>query len=114
MAKSYSEMTPAARIRDRVAKNRRFEESVVSQKAGLSLDGIINHVNAHRQHATYKAVAELVGVLPTSLMSGRPKTPKYYCVVAASSDTDSQRGFPTGYSVNKMHPDCYRQIYDGV
>jgi len=113
MAKSYSDMTPAERIRDRIAKNRRIEESVFSGSAGPSLDGIVQQLDAHRQRATYGAVAELVGVLPRGLMSGRPKTPRYSWVVAATSGAESRRGFPTGYSVNQIHPDCYRQICEG-
>jgi hypothetical protein len=113
MAKSYSDMTPAERIRDRIAKNRRIEESVFLGNAGLSLDGIVHQLDARKQRATYGAVAELVGVLPRGLMAGRPKTPKYSWVVAATIGTDSRRGFPTGYSVNQIHPDCYRQIWEG-
>ena len=113
MAKSYSDMTPAERIRDRIAKNRRIEESVFSGSAGPSLEGIVQQLDAHRQRATYGAVAELVGVLPRGLMSGRPKTPRYSWVVAATSGADSRRGFPTGYSINQIHPHCYRQICEG-
>jgi uncharacterized protein YgfB (UPF0149 family) len=106
-------MTPAERIRDRIAKNRRIEESVFSGKAGLSLDGIVHQLNAHKQRATYGAVAELVGVLPGGLMGGRPKTPTYSWVVAATGGTGSPRGLPTGYSVNQVHPECYRQFCEG-
>jgi hypothetical protein len=113
MAKSYSDMTPVERIRDRIAQNRRIEESVLSGNAGLSLDGIVHELDAHKQRATYKAVAELVGVLPRGIMSGRPKTPRYSWVVAATSGPGSRRGFPTGYSVNQIHPECYRQICEG-
>jgi hypothetical protein len=113
MAKSYSDMTPAERISDRIAKNRQIEEAVFSGGAGLSLDGIVHQLNAHKQRATYGAVAELVGVLARGLMSGRPKTPRYSWVVAATSGSESRRGFPTGYSVNQIHPDCYRQICEG-
>jgi len=113
MTKLYSDMTPAERIRDRIAKNRRIEESVFSGNAGLSLDGIVHRLDAQKQRATYKAVAELVGVLPRGLMSGWPKTPRYSWVVAATSGSESRRGFPTGYSLNQIHPDCYRQIIEG-
>jgi len=113
MIKSYSEMTPAERIRDRIAKNRQIEEAVFSGIAGLSLDGIVHQLDANKQRATYGAVAQLVGVLPRGLMSGRPKTPRYSWVVAASSGSESRQGFPTGYSVNQIHPDCYRQICEG-
>ena len=74
MTKSYSDMTPAERIRDRIGKNRQIEEAVYSGAAGLSLDGVVHQLDAHKQRATYKAVAELVGVLPLSLMNGRPKS----------------------------------------
>lgn len=110
MAKPYSEMTPAERIRDRIAKNRRIEESVFSGHAGLSLDGIVQHLDKHKQRATYSAVAELVGVPARSLMAGRSKTPRHSWVVAATGGAESRRGFPTGYSVNQIDPDCYRQI----
>jgi hypothetical protein len=113
MEKSYSDMTPAERIRDRIAKNRRIEESVFPGSAGPSLDGIVQKLDAHKQRATYGAVAELMGVLPRGLMSGRPKTTRYSWVVAATSGSESRRGFPTGYSVNQMHPDCDRQIREG-
>ncbi|MEO8593058.1 MAG: hypothetical protein ABI759_07040 [Candidatus Solibacter sp.] len=113
MAKSYSDMTPAERTLDRIAKNRRIEESVFSGSAGLSLDGIVHQLDAHKQRATYGAVAELVGVLPRGLMSGRPKTPRYSWVVAATNGSESRRGFPTGYFVNQIHPDCYRQVCEG-
>jgi hypothetical protein len=113
MAKSYSEMTPAERIRDRIARNRRIEESVSSGNAGLSLDGIVAQLDAHKQRATYKAVADLVGVLARGLMSGRPKSPRFSWVVAATNGSDSRRGFPTGYSVSHIDPDCYRQIREG-
>jgi hypothetical protein len=113
MAKSYSEMTPAERIRDRIARNRRIEESVSSGNAGLSLDGIVAQLDAHKQRATYKAVADLVGVLARGLMSGRPKSPRFSWVVAATTGLDSRRGFPTGYSVSQIDPDCYRQIREG-
>ena len=113
MAKSYSDMTPAERILDRIAKNRRIEESAFSGKAGLSLDGIVHQLDAQKQRATYGAVAGLVGVLPRGLMGGRPKTPTYSWVVAATDGAESRRGFPTGYSLNQIHPDCYRQICEG-
>jgi hypothetical protein len=113
MAKSYFDMTPEERIRDRIAKNQRIEESVLAGAAGLSLEGIVHQLDAHKQRATYGSVAELVGVLARGLMSGRLKTPRYSWVVAATSGAGSRRGFPTGYSVNQIHPDCYRQICEG-
>src|SRR6516164_7190510 len=103
-------MTPSERIRDRIAKNHRIEQSVFSGNAGLSLDGIVAQLDAHKQRATYKAVAELVGVLPRGLMSGRPKSFPNSWIVAGSSGSDSKRGSPTGYTTNQIHPDCHRQI----
>lgn len=63
MAGSYSEMTPANRIHDRIAKTRCIEESLFSGHAGLSLNGIVHQSDIYKQLATYGAVAELVGVL---------------------------------------------------
>jgi hypothetical protein len=50
---------------------------------------------------------------PGGLMGGRPKTPTYSWVVAATGGTGSPRGLPTGYSVNQVHPECYRQFCEG-
>jgi len=113
MSKSYSEMTPGERVRDRIARNRRIEASIYSGAAGMSLDGIVYRLNAHKQRATYGAVAGLIGVLPRGLMSGRPKTPRDSWVVAAASGAESRRGFPTGYTVSQIDPDCYRQFREG-
>ncbi len=103
-------MTPEERTRERIAQNRRIDQAVLSGKAGLSLEGIVDQLNARRQRAADGAVAGLVGVLPRGLMSGRPREPKYSWVVAATTGEDSQRGYPTGYSVGQIDPDCYRQI----
>jgi len=114
MEKLYSEMTPDERRRDRIAKNPRIKQSVPSDNPGLSLDGIVNRLDAYKQRATYQAVADLVGVPPRGLMRGRSRSPKYSWVVAAANGSDSRRGFPTGYSVNQIHPDCYRQVSQGT
>ena len=111
MSKAYHEMTSAERIADRIARNRRIEEATFSGASGLSLQGIIARLDAHKQRATYGAVAELAGVLPRGLMSGRPKSFEDSWIVAAQG---SRRGWPTGYSKNQIHPDCYRQILEGV
>jgi len=66
MSKAYHEMTSAERIADRIARNRRIEEATFSGVSGLSLQGIVARLDAHKQRATYGAVAELVGVLPRS------------------------------------------------
>ena len=103
-------MNEAERLKDRIAKNRRTEKRMVSGGYGLSLDGIVAQLNARKQRATYGAVASLVGVLPRGLMSGRKKCEADSWVVAATRSEGSRRGWPTGYSDNQIHPDCYRQI----
>lgn len=114
MGKAYGEMNASERIADRIAKNRRIEQALVSGAAGPSLDGIVARLDARKQRATYGAVAALVGVLPRGLMSGRAKSPQYSWIVAASNGQGSRRGWPTGYTKNQIHPDCYRQIMEGV
>jgi hypothetical protein len=114
VSKPYYEMTPSERLADRIAKNRRLEQGLRSGKAGLSLDGIIDRLDARKQRATYGAVAELVGVLPRGLMSGRPNSLRDSWVVAGKTRPNSRRGWPTGYTKKQIHPDCYRQIRDGV
>jgi hypothetical protein len=100
-------MTPAERITDRIAKNRR-SEALRSEVSGPSLDEIVTRLHQGKQRATYKAVAGLVGVLPRGLMSGRPKSQADSWVVAATN------GRPTGYTKNQIDPDCYQQIVNRV
>jgi hypothetical protein len=107
-------MTSSERIADRIARNRRIEETMLSGSRGLSLHGIVAHLDAQKQRATYGAVAELVGVLPRGLMSGRPKSFKDSWIVAGTNGQGSRRGWPTGYTKNQIHPECYRQILEGV
>lgn len=112
MNKSYLEMTASERIADRIAKNRKSELSARGGR-GLSLDTIIAKLDARKQRATYAAVAGLVGVLPRGLMAGRAKSYAASWVVAATTSGASKRGWPTGYTVNQIHPECYRQICEG-
>jgi hypothetical protein len=114
VSKQYRDMTPSERLADRIQKNRQIEQGLPSGRAGLSLENIVARLDAGRQRATYGAVAHLVGVLPRGLMSRRPKSYKHSWVVAATTGQDSRRGWPTGYSTNQIHPDCYRQAIDGV
>jgi hypothetical protein len=107
LTKSFNEMSEADRIADRIAKNRRIENRVTDGSAGFSLDGIIARLDERRQRATYRAVATLVGVLPIGLMSRRTKSYRDSWVV------NERSGAPTGYTVNQIHPDCYRQICKG-
>jgi len=64
-----------------------------------TIDQVIEQLALHRQRATYGAVAGIVGGLPISLMSGRPKSQENSWVVSAST------GLPTGYAEQEMHPD---------
>lgn len=113
MSKPYDQMTDAERRADRIARNRQIEARAFSGRGGLSIEGIVAQLNARKQRATYSAVAALVGVLPRGLMAGRPKSERYSWVVAASSGSGSRRGWPTGYTTNQIHPDCYSQISEG-
>jgi hypothetical protein len=77
----------------------------------MTLDEIVNRLDAGKQRATYGAVAGIVGGLARGLMSGRPKNPKYSWVVAKSGPN---RGMPTGYARHEIHPDCLWQIHAGL
>lgn len=65
----------------------------------ITIDQIIEQLARHRQRATYGAVAGVLGRLPRSVMSGRPKTQENCWVVSVSA------GLPTGYGEQDMHPD---------
>ena len=54
------------------------------------------------------------GVSALGLMNGRQKSYACSWVVAAANADDSKRGWPTGYTVNQIDPDCYRQICGGA
>jgi hypothetical protein len=107
-------MTEAERLAYRIAANRRTEQSLTAGGQGLSLEGIVAQLNSRKQRATYGAVAEVVGVLPRGLMSGRANSSRYSWIVAATTNSGSRRGSPTGYTKNQIHPDCYRQICEGL
>ena len=77
----------------------------------MNLDSIVTRLNDRKQRATYGAVAGLLGVMPRGLMTGRPRSPKYSWVVAK---TGTRRGWPTDYTNEQIHPDCLRQILDGL
>src|SRR4051812_41468545 len=115
MNKPYHEMSPAERLADRIAKNRGIERKLMSGSHGLSLQGIVGQLHSRKQRASYGAVAELVGVIAVSLMSGRPpRSFEYSWIVASTTHGKSRRGWPSGYSRNQIHPDCYRQICGGI
>jgi predicted RNase H-like nuclease len=79
-------------------------------KIAWDLPKIAALLNRHRQRATYGAVAGIVGILPLGLMNGRSKSQEYSWIVAASG---RDRGKPTGYDDQQMHPECRRQIREG-
>ena len=112
--KSYSEMTPAERTADRIAKNRKIDDAVSGGKGGLSLDGIVAKLQAAQRRATYGAVAEVAGVLPRGLMTGRAKSARFSWIVAAASGSGARKGWPTGYTVSQIDPACYAQIREGT
>ena len=70
---------------------------------GDNLDDIVSKLDERKQRATYGAVAGILGVIPRWLMAGRQRNPKYSWVVVA---TGPQRGWPTGYRNDQIHPDC--------
>ncbi len=65
----------------------------------MTLDRILDALDAHRQRATYGAVGELLGRPARSVLLGRPRTPRHSWVVR--KDT----GLPTGYSRHEQHPE---------
>lgn len=70
----------------------------------MSLEDIVRKLNNYKQRATYGAIAGILNVPARSLMDGRPRTPIYSWVVAASD------GRPTGYSEEQIDVDCLHQI----
>lgn len=103
-------MTAAERIAARIAKNREIEKNLQQTPSVLSLGWIVARLHARKQRATYGAVADLLGVLPRSLMTGLAKCYEYSWVVAA---TGPGRGWPTGYKESQIEPECLRQIRSG-
>lgn len=99
-ARMETSMNPAVKIQD-------LSQARLPPRLLWNLPLIVSQLDQHCQRATYGAVAKLLGVLPRGVMNGRPKSPEYSWIVAASGP---QRGWPTGYSVEDIHPDCLRQI----
>ena len=64
-----------------------------------SLDSIVTALAAHRQRATYAAVAGVVNRPPRMLMAGRPRDARHSWIVSKRS------GRPTGYSDDQVAPD---------
>ena len=63
------------------------------------LDQILDALNAHRQRATYGAVAAVIGAAPRTLMSGRDRDQRHSWVVSRKT------GQPTGYEGDQIHPE---------
>jgi hypothetical protein len=107
VTKPYRELTAAERVAARIAQNRKIEQSLAREPLAHGLAGIVARLHERKQRAYYGAVADVLGVLPRGLMTGRPKCHQYSWVVAA---TGSERGWPTDYSENQIDPECLRQI----
>ena len=112
-SKSYYEMSDTERLAYRIAKNRKIEQNAASGMYGLSLETIVDQLDARKQRATYGAVAELVGTIARAVVQGIPRRPRYSWIVSATTSQDAQRGWPTRYSRNQIHPDCYDQACRG-
>jgi hypothetical protein len=65
---------------------------------GLTLDAILDLLNAHHQRATYGAVAGVLGKSARSVMQGRPRDWRHSWVVNAET------GWPSEYPAGKVHP----------
>ena len=113
MSKPYHQMTDSERRADRIAKNRKIEQNAASGMYGLSLETIVDQLDARKQRATYGAVAELVGTIAQAVVQGKLRSPRYSWIVAATTSQGARRGRPTGYTKNQIHPDCYKQACRG-
>ena len=67
--------------------------------ANEKFDQILDALNAHRQRATYGAVAAVLGAAPRTLMSGRDRDQRHSWVVSRKT------GQPTGYEPDQIHPE---------
>jgi len=109
VTKPHHLITPAERLAHPIA-NSEVEQKSLAIAATWNLPAIVVQLHKHRQRASYGAVAGLLGILPRGVMNGRPQSQEYSWVVAA---TGRQRGWPTGYTTEQIHPECLRQIREG-
>jgi len=65
----------------------------------ITLDQVLDALEAHRQRATYGAVAGLLGKSPRTLMQGRERDMRHSWVVRRET------GQPTGYDATLLHPE---------
>lgn len=64
-----------------------------------TFDTILDALAAHRQRATYAAVAAAIGTIPRTLMAGRPRDRRHCWIV------NRQTGEPTGYQPDQVDPE---------
>lgn len=81
-------------------------------KRTWSLDEIVERLSVGRQRATYGAIAKLLGRPVRRLMADRPESITNSWVVAKTSNklSGSRRGWPTGFRLDRIDPDCLAQI----
>ena len=65
----------------------------------LTLDQILDALDANHQRATYGAVAAVLGKSPRTLMQGRDRDTRHSWVVRRHT------GAPTGYDPRLLHPE---------
>lgn len=65
----------------------------------LTLDQILDALDANHQRATYGAVAAVLGKSPRTLMQGRERDTRHSWVVSRVT------GQPTGYDSSLLHPE---------
>lgn len=76
-----------------------FTPSIPTSMSEHSLDSIVAALAAHRQRATYAAVAGVVNRPPRMLMAGRPRDAQHSWIVS------KRTGRPTGYADDQVAPD---------
>jgi hypothetical protein len=81
-----------------------------------TLDEVVALLNEHHQRATYGAIAKVVGRSPRGLMRGRHNPHENSWVVAKTTNRKlgSRRGWPTNFRMDDLHPECRRQIEEGL
>ena len=64
----------------------------------MTLDEIVHQLDQHAQRATYRAVAQLLGHSPRSLLRGRERARRFSWIV------NRETGRPTGYAEEQIDP----------
>lgn len=78
---------------------RRAYDYLIPALPDVTLDEIVDRLDGSKRRATYGAIGGVLGRLPRSVMSGRPKTHRNSWIVSAAD------GLPTGYSASELHPE---------